>query len=65
MIYPKDLDEYTESQLIEEVARRQGARLVGLCDYCGRSFNAVPPCKFPNRHKGVGNTHQEERKLRD
>lgn len=49
MSYPKDLDEYTDAQLREELARREQARAEGRCDYCGRG-NAASACRFPNRH---------------
>lgn len=50
MSYQKDLDEYTEEQLNNELKRRQDLRNEGKCDYCGQLGN-TPNCKFPERHK--------------
>jgi len=49
MSYPRDLEEYSEVELQDELKRRQNARDHGFCDYCGRRFD-TPPCKFPWRH---------------
>ena len=49
MSYPKDLDEYSEKELVAELNRRFVARSRGVCDYCGRPPEA-PACKFPERH---------------
>ena len=49
MSYPKDLDEYTEDQLREELARRQSLRDENLCDYCGQPGNS-PLCRMRDRH---------------
>jgi hypothetical protein len=49
MSYPKDLDEYSEKELVAELNRRFVVRSRGVCDYCGRSPEA-PACKFPERH---------------
>ena len=46
----KDLDEFTESQLKEELERRHQHRCIGMCDYCGRKAQSKPECKFPKRH---------------
>jgi hypothetical protein len=48
--YPKDLDEYTDEQLREELERREKATESGLCGYCGR-LPTEPACKFPERHE--------------
>lgn len=50
-----DLDEYPETQLRAELARRADARERGLCDYCGRP-KAAPTCRFPERHDRAGET---------
>lgn len=50
MSYPLSLDEYPESELIGELARRKEIRIVGLCDYCCRD-SGMPTCKFPERHR--------------
>jgi hypothetical protein len=47
--YPRDLDEFSEEELRDELARREEARRLGLCDYCGRNGNATK-CRFSNRH---------------
>ena len=49
MSYQRDLDEFTEEELRDELARREEARRLGLCDYCGRNGNATK-CHFPSRH---------------
>lgn len=51
MSYPRDLDEYSENELLEEIERRRTVRERGLCDYCGRK-PTTSPCKFPERHRG-------------
>lgn len=53
MSYHKDLDEYFEEDLENEIARRRQARRTRLCDYCGRAQSVEPPCKFPRRHRGL------------
>jgi hypothetical protein len=57
MSYPKDLDEYTRLELKEELARREQALLIGICDYCGQS-GLMKPCRFPERH-AVARSHAE------
>lgn len=55
MSYPRDLDEYNEQELLDELKRRAGARARGVCDYCGR-YCDTPPCRFPVRHQmGIDN----------
>jgi len=49
MSYPRGLDEYTDLELAEEVARREKLRAKGKCDYCERPPTTAP-CKFPDRH---------------
>lgn len=49
MGYPRDLDEYTEEELLEELAQRKKLRAEGKCDYCQRA-GGTPPCKFTERH---------------
>jgi hypothetical protein len=49
MSYFKELDEYTESQLREELSARASRRAAGLCDYCKRP-PSTPACRFPQRH---------------
>lgn len=50
MSYPRSLDEYTEAELLGELAKRKRLREDGKCDYCGRGY-AVSPCRFPERHR--------------
>ena len=54
MSYPRDLDEYTEKELNDELILRDARQKVGLCDYCNRQINSEPVCKFPKRHRGGG-----------
>lgn len=49
MSYMKDLDEYTEAELEQELAARARRRKYGRCDYCGR-HPLTRPCRFPKRH---------------
>lgn len=49
MSYPKDLNEYTDIELLEELGGRAESRAGGRCDYCGR-LPIEPECKFPGRH---------------
>lgn len=49
MSYHKDLDEYTEQQLKNELERRRSLRDEGKCDYCQQLGNTTD-CKFPERH---------------
>lgn len=57
-MYPKDLDEMDEEQLVAELNRRAKLRAKGRCDYCGQHYSA-PSCKLPERH-----TPRRERKTR-
>lgn len=50
MMYPKDLDEYTQHELERELERRRRLRAEGFCDYCLRRSH-LPSCKFPDRHR--------------
>ena len=50
MSYPKDLDEYTDDELKDELGRRKQLMLKGLCTYCNRP-GETPTCKFPDRHR--------------
>ena len=53
MSYPRDLDEYTSTELHAELDRRDRARRADLCDYCGRSLDDSA-CRFPDRHRRTG-----------
>ena len=58
MSYPKDLDEYTDEQLVKELQRRGFHREAGNCSYCGKplfTFNHVGPgpCKQHERDTGA------------
>ena len=48
--YLRALEEYTDMELLQELAKRTQRRNMGICDYCGR-FADAPPCKFPTRHR--------------
>lgn len=50
MSYYKDLDEYTEQELKDELERRRTLRDEGKCDYCQQYGNTIL-CKFPERHR--------------
>lgn len=52
MGYPRDLDEYTYTELITEIRLREAAVSHGRCSYCHRPFNGEPPCRFLVRHGG-------------
>ncbi len=58
MSYHKDLDEYTEHELRQELARREAAVTEGRCDYCGRPGLVEPACKFPERHSRAAQQQQ-------
>lgn len=49
MGYSKDLDEYDEQELRNELDRRRKLREQGICDYCNKD-GSTSPCKFPHRH---------------
>lgn len=51
MSYPRDLDEYSEYELITELKERALKRNSGRCDYCNRHLGDGDPCKFPERHR--------------
>jgi len=61
MSYSKDLDEYSEDELLAELEQRKDLRSTGLCDYCAQP-GYTPSCKFPFRH--VVATAFYQRKLR-
>ena len=50
MSLPRDLDEYSDDELIRELARRADRRENGVCDYCLRPSSATA-CRFPVRHE--------------
>jgi hypothetical protein len=49
MSYPRDIDEFTDEELLNELKLRDHRRRKGLCDYCTRP-RTTPPCRFPERH---------------
>lgn len=49
MGYPRDIDDMSEKELTDELARRKRIQAAGLCDYCG-SHPSKPACKYPERH---------------
>lgn len=52
MSYPRDLDEMSADELQDELNRRAKLKDQGLCTYCERPLNALPPCRFLVRHSG-------------
>lgn len=50
MSFPRDLDEYTIDELIEELRRRQRALAQEQCPYCQRSLSG-PACRYPEQHR--------------
>lgn len=50
MSYTRDLDEYMEHELVNELNRRKELQKKGLCDYCGRD-GTTQSCKFHDRHQ--------------
>lgn len=50
MSYPRDLDDYTQSELEAELSRRQRLCDARRCDYCGQPYGA-PKCRYPSRHQ--------------
>lgn len=53
MGHGRGIDEYYEAELVRELSQRASDRSEGLCDYCRRPLGADPPCRFPERHRGV------------
>lgn len=51
MGYPRDLDEHTDNELLNELSDRAVKRNYGRCDYCNRLQDEGDPCKFPERHR--------------
>lgn len=50
MSYPKDLEDYSDDQLSDELARRNRCRVELRCDYCER-LQSSPPCRHADRHR--------------
>lgn len=50
MSYPRDLDDYSESELEAELKRRDRLRKAGKCDYCRTVPNGETSCSRPGRH---------------
>ena len=50
MSYPKQLDETSDTTIIDEIKRRLLSLEAGHCDYCDRPLNVEPACRFPDRH---------------
>ena len=53
MSFPKDLDEYTDDEIVAEFKRRLQCIRSSLCSYCNRPVGETP-CKFPDRHEEPG-----------
>ncbi len=49
MSYPRDIDDYSDSELRQELERREILRKGGVCDYCERR-GTDPTCKHDDRH---------------
>ena len=49
MSYPRDLEDYSDVELAEEIMRRARNRAIDRCDYCGKTDES-PACKYPQRH---------------
>lgn len=62
MGYHKDLDEYEEVTLQDEIHRRKILQDQGLCDYCERKPD-TRVCKFPDRHHWRGQLNVAKRLL--
>ncbi len=63
MSYPRDIDEYTNLELVAELKLRADRTYYGRCDYCDRFKDEGEPCKFPRRHV-VAMTQHEAQKFR-
>lgn len=50
MSYPRDLDEFEDIELFQEIERRKDDRAKGLCDYCHRAYT-TSACRFADRHR--------------
>jgi hypothetical protein len=50
MSCPRDLDEYTDTEIRAEHIRRNACANREECSYCGKS-QFDPPCRFPDRHR--------------
>lgn len=50
MSYPKDLEEYSDQELLREVERRFGCWEDKVCSYCHRRLHSDPPCKMNALH---------------
>lgn len=49
MGYPRDIDDYSDDELLDELRRREDMRARGLCDYCKSEVTAAP-CRHRDRH---------------
>lgn len=49
MSHLRDLDEYSDRELENELQQRREREAQGVCSYCGRP-GYTPTCKFENRH---------------
>lgn len=58
---PRDLEEYLDSELEQELERRKKCRANQVCPYCGRT-RIEKPCKFPGEHTGPDGHHLPEEK---
>lgn len=60
MSYPKDLDEYTDKQLRDELDRRRTSRLSGLCYYCRKPAFITDDAEHNKRVRASGPCKQHE-----
>jgi hypothetical protein len=51
MSYPRDLDDYSDKELMDELNRRYISRQGRNCDYCHRPLGSRPACRHPARHR--------------
>ena len=54
MSYQKDLDEYRDEELLNELQRRQAMRKQGRCSYCKQPIHSEKECRLHD----FGITHQ-------
>lgn len=52
MSYPKELDEYSRSELKAELRRRRLAAKVDRCHYCGQPLK-IHTCKFSKNGRAL------------
>jgi hypothetical protein len=64
--YPKDLDEYTDEQLVAEIDRRRYAESKGLCSYCGyQRFKTIKQSLLERQAAGQDIGNPDPKKMHD